>query len=99
PAIRELIAEYSRRLKKENAVSDPILRSRLVKEIQENLPVWVSCELKHLANHLYSLAQSIKESENRSGQSADTQMLRYDIERIIDEISSLEQKVPVENAR
>ena len=94
PALRELIAESSQKLRNMGLSSDVAERDRLLHEIHENLSIWVSGELQHLTNHLRSLSQSIKECENRGGHSAELQVLGYEVERIMEEIQGVEQKIP-----
>jgi flagellar basal body-associated protein FliL len=96
PALRELIAESSKKLGSMDLSGDVADRDRLLREIHENLSIWVSGELRHLTNHLSSLSQSIKECENRDGHSAELQALGYEAERIIKEIQGVEQKIPNE---
>jgi hypothetical protein len=96
PALRELIAESSHTLKTLDHTADAALRSKVLKQIHEDLSVWVSGELRRLNNQLSSLSQSIRECENTDGHSAELQVLRYEIERIIGEIQAVDQKIPNE---
>jgi hypothetical protein len=96
PALKERIAESSQKLRCMDLSGDPADRDRLLREIHENLSLWVCGELQHLTNHLSSLSQSIKECERRDGPSAELQVLRYDVERIMEEIQAVERKVPGE---
>ena len=96
PALRELITESSRKLKCMDQSVDAVERDRLLREIHENLSIWVTGELQHLTSHLGSLSQSIRECENRDGNSAEFQVLRYEVERIITDIQDVERKVPKE---
>jgi hypothetical protein len=95
PAIRELIAESTRKLRDLDKATDPIQRDQLLHDIQDNLTLWVNGELRQLTDRLDRISDSIKESEKHNGKSAEMQVLRYEIGRIIGEIEGLAKKIPV----
>ncbi|MBN1129725.1 MAG: hypothetical protein JXA71_12095 [Chitinispirillaceae bacterium] len=94
PAIRELIAESSRKLKFMDGGIDPALRAHLLKGIHENLSLWVSAEISHLSGHLAALSESIRACEAMNGNAPELQVLRYEIERIIEELQCVDRKIP-----
>jgi hypothetical protein len=96
PALKELIAESSRKLKNMESSTDATLRSRMLREIHENLSLWVSAELSRVTGHLSSLSHSIRECETVDGHTPELQVLRYEIERIIEEIHGVDQRIPNE---
>ena len=95
PAMRELIAESSKKLRELDQETDPILRDQIFHDIQDNLSLWVNSELRQLTQRLDKLAESIRGCEKEGGKSAELQVLRYEIGRIIKEIDTLAKKVPV----
>jgi hypothetical protein len=94
PAIRELIAESSKKLRELDLETDPILRDQIFHDIQDNLAFWVSGELRLLTQRLDQLAESIRQSEKHDGKSAELQVLRYEISRIIRELDNVGKKIP-----
>ena len=93
PALKELIAESSRKLAEYDTASNPVLRSQLLRDIHENLSVWVSGELRVLTGQLDQLSESIMICEKSDGHTAELQMLRYEIGRILEEVRGIDQRI------
>jgi hypothetical protein len=93
PALKELIAESSRKLTEYGTAANPVLRSHLLRDIHENLSVWVSGELRVLTGQLDQLSESIRLCEKNDGHTAELQMLRYEIARILEEVHGIDQRI------
>jgi hypothetical protein len=97
PALREFIDDFLKKIhevSKENNVKE---RNRLFEEIHDDLNVWARSEIRQLSGRLGLLLQSIKECESKEGNSAELQVLRYEIMRIVKEIEGVEDRLPQRN--
>ena len=98
PALREFIDDFLKKIHEVSMESNINQRNRVFEEINDDLNVWARSEIRQLSGRLGLLLQSIKECESKDGNSAELQVLRYEIMRIIKEVEDVEERLPQRNS-
>jgi hypothetical protein len=98
PALREFIDDFLKKIHEVSLESNIKQRNRVFEEINDDLNVWARSEIKQLSGRLGLLLLAIKECENKDGNSAELQVLRYEVMRIIKEVEDVQERLPQRNS-
>jgi hypothetical protein len=98
PALREFIDDFLKKIHDVSHENNINQRNRIFEEINDDLNLWARSEIKQLSGRLGLLLQAIKECERKEGNSAELQVLRYEVMRIIKEIDDVEERLPKRNS-
>lgn len=98
PALREFMDDFIKKIHELSLESNINQRNRVFEEINDDLNVWARSEIKQLSGRLGLLLQAIRECESKDGNSAELQVLRYEVMRIIKEVEDVQERLPQRNS-